>query len=139
MGPFGVGGSVLSPIEGGGEVDLLRKVHLLLGCFFAPALFFFVASGVLQTFQFHVDLKDGGRAPEVLKAMADVHERQEFPGGPPGRSSIPFRGFVLAMSAGFLATGGLGITMAFRSYRPRWVVGALLAAGTTVPVFLLLL
>ena len=120
-------------------MNSIRKMHLLLGCFFAPALFFFVVSGALQTFQLHKDLKNSGRAPEILKEVARVHMEQRLSSPVPRQPSAPFRWFVLLMSAGFLATGALGVAMAFRFFRPRWVVWALLAAGTAVPIVLLAL
>jgi hypothetical protein len=117
-------------------MNRMRRFHLLLGCFFAPALLFFTVSGVFQTLRLHKDVKNGDPAPGILKVMAKIHKDQKLPDAT--LPSWPLQGFVLLMSAGFIFSTGVGLVMAFKYFRPRWVLWALLAAGGAVPVALLM-
>jgi len=56
----------------------IRQFHLYSGLLFAPAIVFFAFSGVLQTFGFHEDQKDGSSAPYWIAAMAEVHKNQKL-------------------------------------------------------------
>ncbi len=116
----------------------MSRVHLLLGCFFAPALLFFTVSGAFQTLRLHKDVKNGYQAPEILKIMAKIHKDQKLPDASPQTQSWPLQGFVLLMSAGFIFSTGMGLMMAFKYFRPRWVIWALLAAGGIAPLALLM-
>ncbi len=116
----------------------LNRVHLLLGCFFAPALLFFTLSGAFQTLRLHKDVKGGYQAPEIFKVMAKIHKDQKLPDSSQPRPSWPLQGFVLLMSAGFIFSTGLGLVMAFKYFRPRWVIWTLLAAGFVMPLVLLM-
>lgn len=42
------------------------------------------------------------------------------------------------MSAGFIFSNGVGLVVAFKYFRPRWVLWALLAAGGALPLALLM-
>jgi hypothetical protein len=119
-------------------MNLMRRFHLLLGCFFAPALLFFTVSGIFQTLRLHKDVKDGPQAPEILKIMAKIHKDQKLPNAPPQSRTWPLQGFVLLMSAGFIFSTVVGLALAFKYFRPRWVVWAMLAAGGILPVALLM-
>jgi hypothetical protein len=122
-------------------MNLMRRFHLLLGCFFAPALLFFTVSGIFQTLRLHKDVKNGYQAPEILKVMAKIHKDQKLPDAPDAPPQPPswlLQGFVLLMSAGFLLSTGVGLAIAFKYFRPRWVLWALLAAGGILPVALLM-
>ena len=120
----------------------LRRLHLYMGCVFAPLLLFLTVTGLLQTFEFHRDLKDGSyQAAQVLKEMADVHKKQrvgqlaeEHP-----TSSSSFRYVVALMSVGISGTVVLGVIMAFQTLRRPGAVILCLVAGTVVPTLLLLL
>lgn len=119
-------------------MNLMRRFHLLLGCFFAPALLFFTVSGAFQTLRLHKDVKNGYQAPEILKVLAKIHKDQKLPDAPPQSTPWPLQGFVLLMSAGFIFSTGVGLVMAFKYFRPRWVVWVLLAGGGIVPIALLM-
>jgi hypothetical protein len=114
----------------------MSRVHLLLGCFFAPALLFFTVSGAFQTLRWHKDVKNGYQAPEILKVMAKIHKDQKLPDAP--GQPWPLQGFVLLMSAGFIFSTGVGLVMAFKYFRPRWVLWTLLMAGVIVPLAFLM-
>jgi hypothetical protein len=106
---------------------------------FAPLLIFFAVTGAWQTFMLHQSSKAGYRAPRILQQLSSVHQDQRFPinSGPRGLPSIPFRWFVLAMSVGFVLTAILGIAMAFKFTRERWIVWLCLLVGILLPVLLL--
>ena len=56
----------------------LRRVHTFLGCFFAPLLLFFVATGWYQTL--NPDRKKGeGEADTLVGRLSTVHVDQHFP------------------------------------------------------------
>ncbi len=117
-------------------MNRMRRFHLLLGCFFAPALLFFTLSGAFQTLRLHKDVKNGYQAPEILKVLAKIHKDQKLPDAT--SPTWPLQGFVLLMSAGFIFSTVVGLVLAFKYFRPLWVVWALLAAGGIVPVALLM-
>lgn len=120
----------------------IRLYHLLLGCFFTPALIFFVVSGAFQTFRLHKDAKNeptGYRAPAFLKALGSIHKDQKLPGVTPGEGpSVPLQWFTILMSLGFLFTSVLGVVMSFRLLQPPWMVWVVLVAGTVIPALFLL-
>ncbi len=118
---------------------MLRKIHLYLGCLFAPVLVFFVVSGCWQTFRLNDAKKDGSYTPPALiKVLSAVHTHQSTVAGK-GPSSAPFRIFVLAMTAAFLVTVILGVLMAFQvSKKNPWVVWLCLLIGIVFPILLLL-
>ena len=118
-------------------MNLMRRYHLLLGCFFAPALLFFTVSGIFQTLRLHKDVKDGPQAAEIFKVLAKIHKDQKLPDAT--NPTWPLQGFVLLMSAAFIFSTGVGLALAFKYFRPRWVVWAMLAAGGIMPVALLMI
>jgi hypothetical protein len=116
----------------------LRRWHTLLGVFFAPLLFFFVGSGWYQM----VDrdrLKDPGEAETLVQKLRVVHTDQVYPKTGALRQPSPkaFRILTVAMSVAILATTLMGIVLAFRAFRPRWLFWLMLAGGVLVPVVLL--
>ncbi len=121
-------------------MDRIRKLHLYLGCIFAPLLIFFAISGAWQTFMLHVSTKPPHEyyAPLLLQRLSSIHKFQDFSlPWQKQQPSIPFRCFVLGMALGFVSTAILGVVMAFKFTRERWIVWLCLAAGFILPVFLL--
>ena len=45
--------------------------------------------------------------------------------------------FAAAMATGFAVTAAIGVYLAFRVFRPRWLVALVLAAGFAVPTAML--
>lgn len=115
----------------------LRKMHLYVGCLFAPALVFFIVSGTWQTFRLNDAKKDGSyKPPAVVKALSDVHIHQQA-ARPPKHASQAFKIFVLAMAGFLLVTIGVGVMMALQAARTAWVVWACLLGGIVFPVLLI--
>ena len=119
----------------------LRKIHLYLGCVFAPLLIFFAVSGAWQTFMLHHALKDGSYSPPAwIAALSEVHQHQRWPGnGVDAPSSILLRCVIALMSCGLIVTTVLGVIMAFKAANRAWLIWFCLISGFAVPVFLLLL
>jgi len=115
----------------------LRTLHLYLGCLFAPMLVFFAVTGSWQLFNWHESTKDRTYiAPPALAALSFVHKDAHVP-GTPGRQSTPLRYFMLAASAGLVATSAIGIVMAYRFSRRPMVATVCLLAGIVLPGALL--
>ena len=119
----------------------LRRIHLYLGCVFAPLLIFFAVSGAWQTFMLHHALKDGSYSPPAwISALSEVHQHQRWPGnGVDAPSSILLRCVIALMSCGLIVTTVLGVIMAFKAANRVWLIWICLISGFVVPVFLLLL
>lgn len=144
----------------------LRRLHGYLGLFFAPALLLFSLSGALQTFRWQEAKGYGGTPPGWIVWMAAVHKDQALPRPPRAEAAKPaeakappaaeaskakapapkgrgrrqglmvFTGiFGLAL---FLSTL-LGVAIALANAAGRRTNLLALAAGTVVPLVLLLL
>ena len=117
----------------------LRRIHLYLGCLFAPALIFFAVTGAWQLYRMQDTKKDGSYvAPPTIQTLSAVHMNSHLPGK---RASdyTPLRAFWLLTAAGLVATTALGVVMAFRFSRSALVPIAWLAAGIGIPLVILLL
>jgi glycerol uptake facilitator-like aquaporin len=115
----------------------LRRIHTFLGCFFAPLLLFFVATGWYQTV--NPDRKKGeGEADTLVGRLSTVHVDQHFPtASAQVYHTALFRYLVVVMCVALITTIALGIVLAFRSSRQRWQIWLSLALGILVPMFLL--
>ena len=115
----------------------IRRLHLYLGCFFAPLLLFYLATGWYQTL--HPDRrKSPGEADDWIARLRSVHVDQIYPAeGANAYSPTLFRVLVVIMSLALIVTLALGIILAFRSLRNRWPVWVSLGLGILVPVLLL--
>lgn len=115
----------------------LRKIHLYLGCIFAPVLIFLSGTGAMQLYDLHESRKDGSYvAPKWIAALGQVHKNQNLPGDRRG-SGRTLKVFMLAASAGLALTTLLGVVMAFRVSRSAVPVIACLVAGVALPLVLL--
>jgi hypothetical protein len=116
----------------------LRKLHLYLGCLFAPMLIFFAVTGSWQIFNWHQSTKDHSyTAPRVLAVLSDIHKDAHVP--PTRRSSpAPLRYFMFAAAAGLVLTTIIGVIMAYRFSRQPMVATVCLVLGVAVPGVLLL-
>ena len=115
-----------------------RRFHTYLGVFFAPLLLFFVGSGWYQV----VDrdrLKDPSEAETLVQKLRVVHTDQIYPktGARQQPSPAAFRWVTVVMSVAMMVTTLLGVVIAVRSLKPRWVVWVVLASGLAVPVLIL--
>ncbi len=115
----------------------LRRVHLYLGCFFAPLLLFYVITGWYQTV--NPDRRKGvSDSQDLVSRLSRVHVEQYYPTeSAAGYSTRLFRALIVVMANALIATVILGIILAFRTSRNKWPVWLSLALGVTLPVILL--
>jgi len=115
----------------------LRRIHLYLGCFFAPLLIFYVATGWYQTV--NPDRRKGvGDSTDFVSRLNRVHVEQYYPtDSASGYSTYLFRGLVVAMAVALITTIVLGIILAFRTIRHKWPVWLSLALGILLPIVML--
>ncbi len=115
----------------------LRRVHLYLGCFFAPLLLFYVATGWYQTV--NPDRRKGvNDSMDLISRLTRVHVEQYYPAeAASSYSTYGFRVLVVVMSVALISTLVLGIILAFRTSRAKWTVWLSLVLGGLVPALLL--
>ncbi len=93
-------------------------------------------SGAWQAFDLHKLRKDHSyRAPRVLSALSSVHIKRRlksFLGAT--KRSYAFQLMSSVAGAGIAVLAPLGIVMAFRMARNKWLPVALLGLGGVVPV-----
>jgi len=146
----------------------IRRYHLYAGMFFAPAIFFFALSGALQTFRLQEEKGWGGTPPGWIVWMASVHKDSRLPRAqaapaedhhhdgdearpaaaaaptPPKKPpqadfTLPMKIFAVLMAIGLMLSSVLGVIIALNTRPLRRVALAMLAAGTVVPLVLLML
>lgn len=115
----------------------IRQLHLYLGCFFAPLLLFYVGTGWYQTLQLD-RRKNPAEAETLLRKLVAVHTDQIYPATFANSwSPALFKFLVVVMSVALIATTLLGIYLAIRGVRQRWLVGLSILLGVLVPAFTL--
>jgi hypothetical protein len=139
----------------------LRQLHNWTGVFFAPAIFFFAFTGLLQTIGLQ-DRRGSYIPPAWIATVANLHKHQmatmphrpdrprpaaapavahddhddhDHEGG--GRFSL-LKPFVLLLSIALMATTMLGVWVALANRATRRTTWLLLAAGVVVPLALML-
>ena|SRR5689334_1750790 len=118
-------------------MKLLRRLHLYLGCFFAPLLLFYVGTGWYQSVTLRRN-KGVGEADDWLAKLRSVHVDQIYPSESANAySPILFRILVVIMSLALIVTTVLGLILAVRTSRSRSLVWLSLALGVAVPAFML--
>ena len=120
-------------------MKLVRRIHMYLGCFFAPLLLFYVLTGWYQTVN-HDRLKSPADAESLTQKLRTIHVDQIYPTSHELRHpSSPwlFQWLVVAMSVALVATVILGVILAFRSTRHTWPVWVSLVLGILLPLALL--
>ena len=143
----------------------LRRYHLYLGVFFAPAIILFSISGALQTFRLPEEKGWGGPPPTWMVWFASIHKDQSpprietpeaehqddhdvaakapasKPASPAAKrpSTLPLKIFVVFMAIGLLLSTLVGLTLAFANKRTRPTYLAIMVAGAVLPCVLLYL
>jgi len=118
-------------------MKLLRRIHLYLGCFFAPLLVFYVSTGWYQTV--NPDRRKGvGDSTDFISRLSRVHVEQYYPTeSASGYSTYLFRGMIVIMAVALMTTVILGVILAFRTSRNKWPVWLSLVLGIVLPIVLL--
>jgi hypothetical protein len=118
-------------------MKLIRRIHLFLGCFFAPLLLFYVSTGWYQSVTLRRN-KGVGEADDWPGRLRSVHVDQIYPTESANAySPWLFRALVVKMAIALIVTIVLGVILAFRSIRQRWMVWLSLGLGLLVPVLFL--
>ncbi len=119
-------------------MKLLRRVHLYLGCFFAPLLIFYILSGWYQTVN-PQRAKHPSEAETLLQKLRFVHVEQIYPKEGELKQGSPKLFQVLVIAMAILATLAIaiGIVLAFKSTRAQWQVWIAITLGLVVPIVLL--
>ncbi len=104
----------------------LRRLHLYLGCFFAPMLLFFAVSGLWQTFR----LND--KVP-ALKALSAIHTLSRHKGEGVQIVTPFLTVFVAVMAVGLIFSIVTGVVMAFKFGRGPAAWGSLIG-GILIPL-----
>ena len=116
---------------------LLRRLHLYLGCFFAPLLLFYIGTGWYQTVTVRRN-KLAGEAEDWISKLRSVHVDQIYPAdSADAYSPTLFRILVVTMAISLIVTVVLGLILAFRTLRRRWLVWLSLGLGVLVPILML--
>ncbi len=120
-------------------MNKLRRLHLYLGCFFAPMLIFFIATGWYQTV--NPDRRKGvSDSDTIISRMNRVHVEQYLPSdAAQGYSTKWFTWLVVVMSVALIVTTLLGLVLAFRFSRNKLPVWLSLIFGFVVPIAILFL
>jgi hypothetical protein len=142
----------------------LRLTHHYSGVFFAPALLFFAFTGALQMFGLHESSRGSSYVPpSILVHLSQLHKKgtvyvpprrpspaaaagakPESPKVPPisppapAHSALAEKVFFALTALGLVVSTCTGLAMAWRYTRRKLVVSIVFAAGTAVPLLLLL-
>ncbi|MBI4327081.1 MAG: hypothetical protein HY674_17725 [Chloroflexi bacterium] len=118
-------------------MKFLRRLHLYLGCFFAPLLVFYVATGWHQTFNVNRN-KAVGEGETWISRLRSVHVDQIYPAASAtSYSPALFRVLIVLMSISLIVTVGLGIFLAFKTSRQRGPIWMALGLGIVLPILML--
>lgn len=147
------------------RLRFIRQLHFWVAVFVAPSLLLFAVTGMLQLFGLHE--AEGGYKPlPVIEKLGQVHIHQKYALRPvrarPPQAAVPaaatpaparaepedqgpplgetlVKWLFLIMGAGMALSGGLGVWMALSNTRQRRLTLLLLAAGTVLPILVLVL
>ncbi|MDF7777674.1 hypothetical protein P1X14_20635 [Sphingomonas sp. AOB5] len=136
-----------------------RRYHYYLGVFFAPAIILFSLSGALQTFRLQEAKGYGGTPPAWISWVAAFHMDQAPPKPKPAPKAapaapkasapapapakkhytLPLKIFVTLMAIGLILSAVTGVVIALNTRATRNASIVMLAAGTILPLTMLLL
>ena len=117
-------------------MNLIRRAHLYLGCFFAPMLVFFSISGIWQVYG--IQWADQNKFLRLLSTIHMGHNLRSKDPHPFTLTSPYLEFFVAVMAASLILNIVLGVVMAFRFGRGTLALASL-GGGVIVPVLLILL
>jgi hypothetical protein len=121
---------------GSWQMNLLRRIHLYLGCFFAPLLVFFSVSGIWQVYG--LQWADQNK---LLRLLSTIHMGHNLRSKDPNAFTFtsPYLEFFVAiMAASLIISILLGVIMAFKFGRGTLALASL-AGGVLVPLILIIL
>ena len=115
-------------------MTFLRRLHLYLGCFFAPMLVFFCVSGIWQVFGLQ-----WGENSKTLRLLSTIHMGRNVKSMPGVHTfdSSWLEGFVVLMAISLIVSIVLGVILAFRFGRGTLALASL-AGGILIPLILII-
>ena len=117
----------------------VRRLHLYLGCFFTPMLLFYILTGWYQTMNPN-RLKSPSEAETLVQKLRVVHVDQIYPSEQefqkPSKPKM-YKALVVAMAIAATLTILLGVVLAFRTLKNKWVVALSLGLGVLLPMLIL--
>jgi hypothetical protein len=115
-------------------MTFLRRLHLYLGCFFAPMLVFFCVSGMWQVFGLQ-----WGENAKTLHLLSTIHMGRNVKTVPGAYTfdSPWLEYFVILMAASLIISIILGVIMAFKFGRGTLALASL-AGGVLIPLILII-
>jgi hypothetical protein len=138
----------------------LRQWHAYIGLFIAPSVLFFAVTGTLQIFNLH-EAHGSYRPAVLLEKLSAVHKDQVFEqphahdappadqpaSAPPADddddktsvSTMALKWLFTFMAVGLVCSSLIGIWMGTTQTRSKPLAWSLLAAGTLLPILLLVL
>jgi hypothetical protein len=118
-------------------MKFLRRLHLYLGCFFAPLLLFYLGTGWYQTLRIDRN-KNVGEADTWVAKMTSVHKDQIWPTeSAMSYSTKAFKILVVLMSVALILSVLTGLYLAFRTLRQKWMLWGSLILGILMPILIL--
>ena len=120
-------------------MENVRRFHLNLGLALAPLLLLFSVSGAWQALDLHKTPKGGSYRPAaIVEALSNLHTHQQAARKvTAGMRSRAFQVLSLVLGLAVASLALLGIAMAFRGTRRKWVPTGILLLGIAVPALLL--
>jgi uncharacterized iron-regulated membrane protein len=134
----------------------VRRWHFYIGMFMAPSVLFFALTGALQIFSLH-EAHGAYVPPPIVEKLSSVHKDQVFKArrhapkpaaakapSPKGDEHAPLKTLLLKVFFLFVAVGltlstALGLWIGLSHPRDQRLSWILVAAGTVIPVALILL
>ena len=149
------------------NVAAIRRWHSYIGLFIAPSVLFFALTGATQLFSLHEE-HGTYRPPAIIEKLSSVHKDQVFdfgnhhahpdqesgggetpvnPASPatgedadkPRLPTLLLKGFFLIVAIGLSISAALGLWIGLTQTRTKRVSRLIVAAGTLIPVLLLIL
>lgn len=143
------------------RLALIRRIHSWLGLFIAPSVVFFALTGAVQLYGLH-EAHGAYQPPAIIEKLGMVHKDQVFKAKPKRAAAKPvaagaaapakpkaeagpkvtvaiLKALFLVVALALVASTLLGVWMAQaygRDKRAGWI---LLAAGTVLPILLVVL
>lgn len=112
----------------------LLRLHRFLGAFSAPMLILFAISGSWQLVNAHKQMKNQPPPPRALHAISDLHMGEDLE----GPTKWAYRGVAWLVALSLVVTSTLGLFVAFKVDRSRWIAVAVVS-GAVLPLALYLL
>jgi hypothetical protein len=140
-------------------ITTIRRWHSYVGLFIAPSVVLFALTGALQLFNLH-EAHGNYKPAALLEKLSSVHKDQVFTRGQhpappspeaaaalraeaddeedkPSVSTVILKGFFLIVALCLALSTSIGVWMGLTQTRPRKIAWLLLAAGTLIPLGLL--